>query len=117
MSSVHQQRFVLIKYAQDVIKFPLKLKLMLETQSGSDMQSCDWTIFRHQLCFVSLLGSGCFHPCTHVSGDEDGLLPGKPLHAQQSETGQRDSRGIGRHVWTDARYELLLLADMTWTYF
>lgn len=49
------------------------------------------------------VGFGCFHPSTHVSGDEDGLLPGKPLLAQQSETGQGDSRWIGRHVWTDAR--------------
>lgn len=49
------------------------------------------------------VGFGCFHPSAHVSGDEDGLLPGKPLHAQQNETGQGDSGGIGRHVWTDAR--------------
>lgn len=55
-------------------------------------------------------GFGCFHPSTHVSGDEDGLLPGKPLHAQQSETGQGDSRWTGRHVWTDARC-------VTWAHF
>lgn len=54
---------------------------------------------------VVVVGSGCFYPSTHVSGDEDGLFPGKPLHAQQNETGQRDSWGIGRHVWTDARYQ------------
>lgn len=51
-------------------------------------------------------GFGCFHPGTHVSGDKDGLLPGKPLHTQQSETGQRDTGRIGRHVWTDARFAL-----------
>lgn len=48
-------------------------------------------------------GLGCFHPSTHVSGDEDGLLPGEPLHPQPSEAGQRDAGRIGRHVWTDAR--------------
>lgn len=48
-------------------------------------------------------GFGCFHPSTHVSGDEDGLLPGKPLHTQPSEAGQRDAGRVGRHVWTDAR--------------
>lgn len=48
-------------------------------------------------------GFGCFHPGTHVSGDEDGLLPGKPLHTQPSEAGQRDAGRLGRHVWTDAR--------------
>lgn len=48
-------------------------------------------------------GFGCFHPSTHVSGDEDGLLPGKPLLTQPSEAGQRDAGRIGRHVWTDAR--------------
>lgn len=55
------------------------------------------------------LGFGCFHPSTHVSGDEERLLPGKPLHAQQSETGQGDSRWIGRHVWTDARCAICLI--------
>lgn len=55
-----------------------------------------------------VVGFGCFHPSTHVSGDEDGLLPGKPFHAQQNETGQGDSWGFGWHVWTDARCVLFL---------
>lgn len=53
------------------------------------------------LCALS--GFGCFHPSTHVSGHEDGLLPGKPLHTQPSEAGQRDAGRVGRHVWADAR--------------
>lgn len=48
-------------------------------------------------------GFGCFHPSAHVSGDEERLLPGKPLHAPQSETWPGDARWFGGHVWTDAR--------------
>lgn len=38
-------------------------------------------------------GFGSFHSSDHGSGDEDGLLLGRPLHAQPHENG--DSRGIG----------------------
>ena len=49
------------------------------------------------------VGFGCLHSSTHVSRDEDGILPGRPLHAQPDEIRQGDSWRIGRNVWTDAR--------------
>ena len=50
------------------------------------------------------VGFGCLHSSTHVSRDEDGILPGRPLHAQPDEIRQGDSWRIGGNVWTDARY-------------
>ncbi len=53
-----------------LVEFLVRLEVML----------VDYKIRFAWLC-VPPVGFGCFHPSTHVSGDEDGLLPGKPLHA------------------------------------
>lgn len=42
--------------------------------------------FITSLCLSLSVGFGCFHS-THEPGTENGLLPRRPLHAEQDETG------------------------------